>query len=129
VSCVVEPVLEPGGADTGENAVAHRDLVAAVVFGEGAVVAEEDDAEALGVGVVAPVVDAFLGRVVSEEGLICLYEVVAAIEPGEDLGAVSELLPSLDQRRQPSRAADMPTIAPRPLVGKAEEVGTTRRQR
>jgi hypothetical protein len=79
--------LEPRRPHEGELAVGHTAFVTVAVLRERAVIAEEDDPEPVGVGIVEPVVDSSLSRFVAEGRRVFLNQEIAALEPTERLAA------------------------------------------
>src|SRR5215207_5505006 len=83
---VIQLVLEPRRTLEREFVSGYLALIAIAFLGERTVAAEEDDPEPTRFRVVAPVVDAPLGRLVPEDRLVRLDEEVSAVEPVERLG-------------------------------------------
>jgi Sigma-70, region 4/SnoaL-like domain len=86
-SFLTKLVLEARRTDKRQLAVGDAALVAVAFLGEGSVVAEKDDPEPSGLGVVAPIDNASLSRFIAERRLVLLHEEVTSVEPTERLGA------------------------------------------
>jgi hypothetical protein len=77
----VQVVLEPCRSREHERPVNNLPFVTVSLLRKRSIVTEEDDAEFPGVGIIEPIVDASLGGLVAKNGLVGLYQKVAAVEP------------------------------------------------
>ena len=82
-SLVIQIVLKARWALHRQLAIGHLARILVALLAVRTVVTEEDDAELLPFGVIHPVVDSFLRRLIAEDRLVGLHEEVAPIEPGK----------------------------------------------